>query len=266
MTTERYVPPFALRSLLHHPFTLSKVRLENYCTRTFIFRECLPAQPGQFVMVWLPGMDEKPFSIAAAEPLALMVAAVGPFSKAMHKLSAGDHVWVRGPLGQGFQLSEGDILLAGGGYGVAPLLFLAQEAIAEGCAVEACIGAQTAEDVLLAKDFEKAGVTVRITTEDSSRGTRGLVTAATEEAIAKTRPSMVYACGPIKMLEAIDQQCEYHDLPRQLSWEAHMRCGIGLCGSCELPAPQSDSGRVRHAECQGSGWLVCLDGPVSLSE
>jgi len=247
-------------------FTVAKVCSENDRTRTFIFRESLPAQPGQFVMAWLPGVGEKPFSIAGAEPLALTVAAVGPFSRAMHRLSVGDRLWVRGPLGRGFRLVEGKVLLAGGGYGVAPLLFLAREAIAKSCAVEVCIGARTAEDVLLARDFERAGATVHIATEDGSWGVKGLVNVATEVAMAQNRPSMVYACGPVKMLEAIDAQCGRHELPRQLSWEAHMRCGMGLCGSCELPVPGSGSDGGRHAGCRGSGWLVCQDGPVSFSQ
>jgi len=91
------------------------------------------------------------------------------------------------------------------------------------------------------------------------------VTVTAEAAVADHRPSMVYACGPVKMLEAIDELCERHSLPRQISWEAHIRCGMGLCGSCELPAPRSDSAGDRRAGHQGSGWLVCLDGPVSLS-
>ena len=90
-----------------------------------------------------------------------------------------------------------------------------------------------------------------ITTEDGLLGAKGVVTSATEAIIHNLRPNTVYACGPIKMLEAIDRQGEEHNLPRQLAWEAHMRCGIGLCGSCELP-PRS-------------GWLTCLDGPVSFS-
>ena len=122
------------------------------------------------------------------------------------------------------------------------------------------------KELLSEKSFEKAGAVVRITTEDGSLGTRGLVTVATEVAIAESRPGMVYACGPVGMLEAVDRLCANHGLPRQLSWEAHMRCGIGLCGSCELPASESGSGEIGHAPCQGSGWLVCLDGPVSCSE
>lgn len=242
-------------SHLHHPFRVERVRIENAQSRTLFFREALPAQPGQFVMAWLPGVDEKPYSVAAAEPLALVVTAVGPFSEALHRLDVGDRVWVRGPLGQGFRVAPGRLLLVGGGYGVAPLVFLAREAIARGCAVEACIGARTAEEVLLVRDFQAAGAGVRVTTEDGSRDTRGLVTRAAEAAVAEARPDMVYACGPAPMLEAVDRLCVARGLSRQLSWEAHMRCGMGLCGSCELPIP----GR------EDAGWLACMNGPVSTS-
>jgi dihydroorotate dehydrogenase electron transfer subunit len=265
MTARQAIPSLVQTPHLHRPFTITRIRADNDCTRTFIFRERLPAQPGQFVMAWLPGIGEKPFSLAAAEPLALTVVAVGPFSRAMHRLSVGDRVWVRGPLGRGFQLGAGHILLMGGGYGVAPLLFLAQVAMAEGCSAEVCIGARKAKDVLLAGDFEAAGAAVSITTEDGSLGTRGLVTLAAEVAIANKRPGMVYACGPVKMLEATDELCERHNLPRQISWEAHIRCGMGLCGSCELPARDSDPGEGQHAGPQDSGWLVCMDGPVWFS-
>lgn len=263
MTAQERVSPSVPSPFLHRAFTLAKIRVENYRTQTLIFDHPLPAQPGQFVMAWLPGVDERPFSIAAAEPLALTVAAVGPFSQALHGLSVGDRLWVRGPLGQGFRLGGENILLVGGGYGVAPLLFLAKRAIIEGgCHLRVCIGARTAEDVLLAGDFEHTGAPVLVSTEDGSLGIRGLVTAAMETVIAEHRPDTVYACGPVKMLEAVDQLCANHSLPRQLSWEAHMRCGMGLCGSCELPAPEPD----QRAACQGSGWLVCLDGPVSFAE
>jgi dihydroorotate dehydrogenase electron transfer subunit len=245
-------------SHLHRPFTIAAIRTENYRTKTLVFHASLPAQPGQFVMAWLPGVDEKPFSIASAEPLALTVVAVGPFSEALHRLAIGDRVWIRGPLGQGYQLEGKRLLLVGGGYGVAPLLFLARIAIAAGCAVQVCIGARTAVEVLLVEDLQRAGVSVTITTEDGSLGMAGLVTTATEAAISSHRPDAVYACGPVKMLEAIDRQCEAYNLSRQLSWEAHMRCGIGLCGSCETSSSQPAAQR-------GSGWLVCLDGPVSFS-
>ena len=255
---------------MHQTFTITEIRTENYRTKTLIFDRTLPeAQPGQYVMAWLPNVGEKPFSIAGNEPLALMVVAVGPFSEALHRLKVGDRVWVRGPLGQGFALHGRHHLLVGGGYGVAPLLFLARKALVSGHTVEVCIGARTAEDVLLAGAFEKEAVSdqlsavspfivVRVTTDDGSTGEKGLVTQAVEASIAAHRPDCVYACGPGPMLTTLARQCQAHTLPHQLSWEAHLRCGLGICGSCELDA------QTRQATNIPAGWLVCKDGPVRI--
>ncbi|MBN1878189.1 MAG: hypothetical protein JXA33_28475 [Anaerolineae bacterium] len=259
---------------MHETFTITEIYTENYRAKTFVFDKPLPgATPGQFVMAWLPGVGEKPFSIMGRDPLTLMVVAVGPFSEAMHRLHIGDRVWVRGPLGQGYTLQGQHLLLVGGGYGVAPLLFLAHEALAAGYSVEVYIGARTAEEVLLAEDFVNqrqiemgrqratgnGHVTLHITTEDGSRGARGLVTQATATAIATQRPDCVYACGPVPMLVALAQQCQTHALPHQLSWEARIRCGMGICGDCELEA---DARTAAHIP---PGWRVCRDGPVYTS-
>jgi dihydroorotate dehydrogenase electron transfer subunit len=234
--------------------TIDQVRVDNERTRTFTFDQPLPAEPGQFVMAWLPDVGEKPFSVAGADPFALTVVAVGPFSEALHRLGPGDRVWIRGPLGHGFEIEGQRLLLVGGGYGVAPLLFLAREAMARGCQAEACLGARTAAEVLLVKDFTAAGAGVRITTEDGSLGAEGLVTAAVEAAIEGQQPDTVYACGPVGMLQTVHRLCRAHGLPHQLSWEAMIRCGLGLCGSCELT----------DVEGIEPGWLVCVDGPVAI--
>jgi len=259
---------------MHQTFTIAEIHTENYRTKTFIFDKPLPdAQPGQYVMAWLPDVGEKPFSIAGGDPLALMVVAVGPFSEALHRLNVGDRVWVRGPLGQGFVLQGQHHLLVGGGYGVAPLLFLARTIVAAGHTVDVCIGARTAEDVLLAEAFTSTDSTdqtdnplksvqsvdkLHITTEDGTLGERGLVTQAVEAAIAARRPDCVYACGPVPMLTALARLCQAHGLLHQFSWEAHLRCGLGICGSCELDAA------TRQAANIPAGWLVCKDGPVRI--
>src|SRR5512135_2492615 len=100
--------------------TITRIISENPYIKTFIFDDSIPnATPGQFIMAWLPGIDEKPFAIVAREPLAITVAAVGPFSRALHAMNAGDHVGWRGPFGHGFDTNlKGNVLLMGGGYGV----------------------------------------------------------------------------------------------------------------------------------------------------
>ena len=233
---------------MYEVYTIAAVRQENATTRTYTLDRPLAATAGQFVMVWLPGIDEKPFSIVGSSPLTLTIVAVGPFTEALGRLAVGDHLWVRGPLGQGYRIAGERLLLVGGGYGVAPLLFLAREAIAQDRAVEVCVGARNADALLLVDDLRIAGAAVYVATEDGSRGQQGLVTAVVEQRIAAHRPDGLYACGPAPMLGALETLCQAHSLPHQLSWEALMRCGQGVCGSCE---------------CHRPGWLACVDGPVA---
>ncbi|MEW5959880.1 MAG: dihydroorotate dehydrogenase electron transfer subunit [Chloroflexota bacterium] len=240
------------QAVLPQPLRIRAVRVENEWTKTFELAGSLAASPGQFVMAWLPGVDEKPFSLAGADPLRLTIAAVGPFTRAVHRLRVGERLWLRGPLGRGFHLppagSSHKLLLLGGGYGVAPLHFLARQSLAAGHRVGMVIGARNRAHLLLAADFEALGVPLWLTTEDGSAGQPGLITTALAAILAdpQTRPEVVYACGPTGMLAAIAGLCRAEGLPFELAWEAHMRCALGLCGSCEV----------------GRGWLTCLDGPV----
>ena len=232
-------------------YKITEIRQENILNKTFVLDGTLDARPGQFVMAWLPGMQDKPFSLADTHPISLTIAAVGPLSEALHHLSVGDAIWVRGPLGRGFQLDAqpGDhLLLIGGGYGVAPLRYLAETALAQGYRVSAIVGARRQADLLLVAAFEALGVATWVTTEDGSAGLKGVVTDAIA-AVFESKwgpPALVCTCGPTGMLRAVAARCAAEKVPVQVSWEAHMRCGIGLCGSCEV----------------GHGWLTCLDGPV----
>ena len=103
--------------------TILDITQDNYRTKTFVLDARLTATPGQFVMVWLPRFDEKPFSLVSADPVTLMITAVGPFTRLMHEKQVGDKVWLRGPFGQGYQVppTQKRLALIGGGYGVAPL-------------------------------------------------------------------------------------------------------------------------------------------------
>lgn len=221
------------------------VIVENERTSTFRLDAALPAEPGQFAMVWLPGLDEKPFSIQRDDPLSFTIAAVGPFSEAMHRIPPGGRIWCRGPFGNGFVPDGSDHLLVGGGYGVAPLLFLARRIAAAGGRSRVVIGAATRDELLLVEAFEAIGSEVHLTTEDGSAGVQGLVTDAVSPMLVGDPPETMYACGPHGMLYALRALAGERKLPAQLSWEAYMRCGVGICGSCE------------H-----EGMLLCSDGPV----
>lgn len=238
-------------------FTLKEFRRETDSVNTLIFDDRLEnAYPGQFVMVWLPGIGEKPFCVAGADPFMLTVASAGDFSRALHGLLIGQRAWVRGPYGQGFKIQGRRHLLVGGGYGAAPLLFLARQALGCGYSVTACLGARAAQEVLLAGAFQEVGCEVRVTTEDGSLGIAGKVTQAASDALNEFQPDTLYACGPLPMLSAVARMCRDKGLAGQLSYEALMRCGIGLCGSCELDSSSRDAAGILP------GWLTCKDGPV----
>ncbi|GBD08852.1 Dihydroorotate dehydrogenase B (NAD(+)), electron transfer subunit [Candidatus Thermoflexus japonica] len=218
---------------------------ESTRVKTLILDARVEAQPGQFVMAWLPGYEEKPFSLAEADPVALTVARVGPFSSALHALQPGDRLWIRGPLGHGFTIEGQRILLVGGGYGVAPLAFLARQAIARGIQVTALTAARRAEDVLYVDRFRALGASVVIATEDGSAGERGRAPEVAARVLRSGSYDALYGCGPEGMLEGLRALATEFGIPAQLSYEAYMRCGIGLCGSCER-----------------EGVVLCLEGPV----
>jgi dihydroorotate dehydrogenase electron transfer subunit len=241
-----------LKTSLPQAATVVKLAEESPKVQTLMLDVHLEAEPGQFVMAWLPGVDEKPFSLVRADPVMLTIARVGPFTTAVHALSEGDRLWVRGPLGRPFTLPPAGaagpglpLLLVGGGYGVAPLYFLADCALAAGWGVGMVIGARTAADVVFVDRFESLGVPVVVTTDDGSLGQRGVATDAAERLMGQTTFQALYACGPEPMLKAVEGLARDRELPAQLSYERYMRCGFGVCGSCTR-----------------EGWLVCRDGPV----
>ena len=242
--------------------TITKITQDNYRTKTFTLDAILDATPGQFVMAWLPRFDEKPFSLVHANPVTLMITAVGPFTRLVHEKRIGDKLWLRGPFGQGYVVppTQQRLALIGGGYGVAPLYWLAQTQLAHATTIDIVVGARTAADLLYANHFGalaqskiqnlgwqplKSKITLHLTTEDGSQGQQGRVTDPLQPLLEAQAIDGLYACGPHGMLSALEGLGVRYSVPSQLSWEAYMRCGIGICGACE------------HR-----GKVLCLDGPV----
>ena len=234
---------------LQQVVAIREIRDETRTVRTFVLDAEVPeAEPGQFVMLWLPGVDEKPMSIAWPAPLTVSVNRVGPFSEALHRRKAGDRVGWRGPLGRGFALSEDTApLLVAGGCGGAPILFLANTALRNGLPVTVALGSRTASDLLFCSRFREMGVKLAAATDDGSEGHHGLVTDLIPQLCSELdeRNPVIYACGPEPMLATVQRFCSEHDIPGQLSLERYVKCGFGLCGQCAL-----------------DGLLVCQDGPV----
>jgi len=230
---------------LPQPTNLTKVMTENQKVKTFITQAKIKAKPGQFILVWLPRLAEKPFAVVNDSPLTFTVAKVGSFTQALHKLKAGDRIWFRGPFGKGvFKKKSGNHLLVAGGYGVAPLYFLAKRLLNKQKTL-VVIGAKTKKDLLFEKKFRDLGCKVLVTTQDGSWGKKGLATDLLSEVLLKKKIDCVYACGPEPMLEKVVEICRKNRIKYQISLEALIKCGFGICGSCSR-----------------EGKLICQDGPV----
>jgi len=228
-----------------------QIRTESSTVKTFIIpdRLCSKAKPGQFLMVWIPGVDEIPMSImdAANGLVSVSVKQVGDATRHLHSMKAGETVGIRGPFGNSFTESRGRVLLVSGGTGTAPLLFLAKQLAAKTERLSFVEGAKTKDELLFIRELnsvcnEKNLIT---TTEDGTYGLQCLVTEPLSSLLDKEKFDMIYTCGPEVMVKKIFELTEQRKLPIEASLERLMRCGIGLCGSCVI-------GKYR----------VCRDGPV----
>ncbi len=208
--------------------------------------------PGQFVMVWLPGLEEIPLSpsLHSQDILRLTVAAVGSTTRKMHELNVGDRVFIRGPFGRGFNIGyKGRYLLVAGGYGAAPLIYALRKLRESNKHVAYAIGARTSAKLLFINEAENLGAKVYASTDDGSRGYKGYITEIVKRIIKHY--DNVLACGPEKMLYEVMNICLENNIRCQLSIERYIKCGIGVCGSCALDP---------------KGLLVCRDGPVFYAE
>ncbi|MCJ2520826.1 MAG: dihydroorotate dehydrogenase electron transfer subunit [Candidatus Thermoplasmatota archaeon] len=232
-----------------HSVILDKVMEEASHTKSFSFREEFPVRPGQFIMVWIPGVEEVPMALSQLGPVKAITAKnVGSSTEALHKFKEGDRIGVRGPYGNSFDLSQEHYLVAAGGTGIASVI-AASEALAEaGKKVVTVFGAKTKEDLILLERSRKYGE-VFIATDDGSVGYHGVVSDLALKLMEDRRFDGVLACGPEKMLQTLEGICRQRDVEIQVSMERFMRCGIGLCGSCSL-----------------DHYLVCRDGPIFKGE
>jgi dihydroorotate dehydrogenase electron transfer subunit len=237
---------------------VKRTKQENSTVKTMVFddRNCREAVPGQFVMIWVPGLDEVPMSISSASSnaVAVTVEKVGQATEALHKMNAGDLIGVRGLFGEGFKLArKGNVLIVGGGTGLIPLAFLAEKLARHLVKMTFLAGAKTKDELLLLErikqSIRKTRGKIVLTTDDGSCGMRCMVTTPAEELLAKEKFDMIYTCGPERMMHKMLSLAEQYNTPLQASLERLMRCAIGICGSCVL-----------------GGFRVCVDGPVFTKE
>ena len=228
---------------------IARITDENYRIKTFELSASIKAKPGQFIMIWIPGIGERPMSLGNAAPVKVTIANIGKFSGAMHALKQGDLISFRGPLGKPFNLpktitQKSKILLVGGGYGVVPLAYLAREAKKRGIESIEIIGARKKEDVVHINKAE--GTKVIITTDDGSEGVHGNAIDAVNALFTEGKQfDAVYSCGPEKMMRRLAEICIQKGIYCELSIERYMKCGINICGACAI-----------------DGKICCRDGPI----
>lgn len=232
---------------------IEKVIDETPTVRTLIFSDEVFANvlPGQFAMVWIPGVNELPMSVMITLEKgkgAFTVRKHGVASTSLYNLQIGDYIGMRGPYGNSFTIKQGKLLLVGGGTGLVPLMRLLTF-LKKTDEVTILIGAKTKEEVFFEKlanqILEHNKHQVIVVTEDGTYGKSGLVTDEMEKLISEKKFDAVYTCGPEKMMHKVVQLAHTKKYYVQASLERMMKCGIGICGSC----------------CVGE-VLVCKDGTV----
>lgn len=221
---------------------------ENVISLIIRLKNPLKINPGQFVMLWIPNLEEIPLSPSYSNKhmIRLTVMKRGETTSTIHKLNKGDIILVRGPYGKGFKLTkQGRYLLIGGGYGAAPIIYVAHKLANTKNEIVYIEGVKTAKQALFIEEAKALGLNTTLVTEDGTSKLKGYVTDYVEK-IAKNY-NYILACGPEPMLKKIARISINTNINCQLSFEAMIKCGIGLCGSCELGQ---------------TGYMVCRDGPV----
>ena len=220
--------------------TITGIRQDTPAIRSFSFDQNFEFSFGQFVMVWVPGVDEVPMALSSAN--SITVQNVGDATAAMFRLNIGDTIGLRGPFGNGFSPGERMLAIAGG-VGAAPLLPLARS----DCIMTFLLGARTETELLFVDQLDEC-TDLQIATDDGTLGAQGFVTTLLDD-LNLGAYDRIAVCGPEAMMRAvlskvmevgIERKCEF-------SLSRYMKCGVGVCGSCCIDP---------------SGFRVCRDGPV----
>jgi dihydroorotate dehydrogenase electron transfer subunit len=225
-------------------------------------------KPGNFVAINVGGENSRmilrrAFAISRVSSsstfggtMELIVAPHGQGSKWLCAQTEGRVIDVIVPLGTAFGIPTEpvQVLLVGGGYGSAPLFGLAEVLNARGCRVDMLLGASTASKIYAPMEGKRSVNSLRIYTEDGSMGQNGRVTDPIRDLINDMNIAVIYSCGPMAMLSAIDAITRGTDVVHQCAVEESMACGIGICMTCVLPVSDTEGNITMQRSC--------IDGPV----
>lgn len=240
---------------LHTPRSvfLDRIEEETPSIRSFWFTDpnLHKAKPGQFAMVWVPGVDEVPMSVLAIHgrsEAGVVIKKGGAVSVALWEKKPGDRFWVRGPYGHPFSVGHHQkLLVVGGGTGLVPLLSLLVHF--RGRDLTLITGARTASELLfrdwLVKDSKEHHFKLLFATDDGTYGQKKLVPQVAEEVLRREKFDAIYTCGPEPMMKKMYDLAMERGCHIQVSLERVFKCGVGICAACVI-----------------GPYLVCHDGPV----
>ncbi len=248
---------------------LSNKRVGSYHHMVFAVGEMAArVVPGNFVAISVGGPSSnlilrRAFAVYRASDrgqyggtIELVIAPHGSGSKWLAERDIHDRIDMVGPLGTNFGIPKDPVnaLLVGGGYGSAPLFGLAEILKNRGCRVDMILGASTAGKIYAPLEGKRSVSSLHLTTEDGSAGAKGRVTDLMGGLIERHQVDIIYSCGPMAMLEAVDKVAMSHQLMHQCAVEESMACGIGVCMTCVIPI-RDESGTIKMSRS-------CIDGPV----
>ena len=218
-------------------------------------------QPGQFLKIKInQRMDPlipRPFTVHAIEEnvVYILYQIVGKGTKSLSKLRKGEILEFLGPLGKPFPKLKNYVICAGG-IGIAGFGFLLQKSVNKKIFYSPEMifyGAKTKEELVRLSFLKRFGIPVKISTDDGSKGYKGIVTDMIEEEFKKD-PRTVLACGPKPMLKRVAEIGKKYKAKTYLVMETFLACGTGFCMGCVIPLK-----RKKHAH-------LCIDGPTFLAE
>jgi dihydroorotate dehydrogenase electron transfer subunit len=215
------------------------------------------AKPGQFIEVLSKATFlRRPFCLHRVKRKTgvceILFKKLGAATSYFSGLKSGDIIDINAPLGNGFEFKKAKThIIAGGGMGIAPLLFLAEELYNKGENVKIFLAAKTAEELPCSGNFRLFGNTV-VSTEDGSLGEQCMIDTPLERELKLNSNAAIYACGPQPMFLCVSKLAQKYKVSAQVSLEERMACGIGVCRGCPVEVKNKD---VKYK-------MVCKDGPV----
>ena len=242
------------------PVLIKKIIDETPTIRTIIFDDeySIASMPGQFLMVWIPQVEELPMSIGIEsfenrKFAAITVRKYGIGSTALYNRKIGELIYIRGPYGNHFSVPANlrNALIIGGGTGLVPLVRLFDELIQKRVQALLVVGARTRNELLFENKVKKLLTdksninSIAFSTDDGTSGFKGSALELAGSIMITKKFEMIYTCGPELMMKGVYKLGEKFSVPVEASLERYMKCAIGICGSCCI-----------------NDRLVCQDGTI----